>query len=213
MCDFRRKEAPSFIQEILDSTIWTNTKHIRLLCHKSTSQNYSTMQCKYHQDPDSPTTLYTPPHTHSDKESGHMKGEHEGKFYKFPGQHCDRLWNSRSLQYNKWVYRESFIHITIYHSQFSLQNLQQRFGTHGAITPLTHTSLIVHRFLSHVRHTDSRGALSATLFQIRWVLGSLPLPNTTFSGFFSVSPNYVDMTFKEAMINATYWHHLTYFFF
>jgi hypothetical protein len=94
--------------------------------------------------------------------------------------------------------------LLVFTTQFSLQNLQQRFGTHGAIPPLDHTSLIFHRFLSHMPHTDSRGALSAILFQIRWVLGSLPLPYSTFSGFFSLSLNYVDMTLKEAMINATY---------
>ena len=132
-----------------------------------------------------------------------MLGE-RGGFYKFPGQHRDRLCNPRSPRYNKWVYREIFFRIAIYQSQFYLQNLEQRFGTHGAIPPLTHTPLIFHSFLSRMPHTDSRGALSAILFQIRWVLGSLSLSDSTFSGFFSsVSPNYVDMTLKEATVNAT----------
>jgi len=230
LCDFRRKEPeqPAFIQEVLDlnkhkthpsswphinipvESRWTrgieyeNFRKIRALCVVNTS-SVQTHRPHY--------THIHKTHSDTDKESDHMIGEHGGKFYKFPGQHCDRLWNPRSLQYNKRVYRELFFRITNYHSQFSLQNLQQRFGAHGAIPPLTHTSLIFHRFLSHMPHTDSRGALSAILYQIRWVLGSLPPPYSTFFRFFfSVSPNYVDMTLNEAMISATYWHHLECFF-
>ena len=147
-------------------------------------KNYGTMHCKHQQGLDSPTTLYT----HIQNTQWHRQGKrpYAGRirFYKFPGQHCDRLWNPRSLQYNKWAYREIFFRIIIYHSQFSIQNLQQIFGTHEAIPPLTHTSLIFHMLLSHLPHTNSRGALPAILFQIRWVLGSLPLPYSIFSFFF-----------------------------
>jgi hypothetical protein len=149
-------------------------------------KSYGTTQCKYQQGPHSPTTLYT--HIQNIKWHRQEKRSYavrtRGKVLQISRPTLRPTLESEKLPIqHKWVNRGLYFRVTIYHSQFSLHHLQQRFGTHGTILPLTHTSLISHWFLSYVTHSDSRGALSTILFQIRWVLGSLPLPYSTFSGF------------------------------